>query len=178
MDGESGGKWCTCLGFGSESTEATVSLRWNITFASTFAQIRNCTCAPLPCQHLPLLLPTPANYSFTFSWMCYQGISSHYSNQMAKAKGWLMHATTRQKVSSHAAEHCDRPRALWVRWVFVHHVYVLARMASQRLLGLEARNRPVLTVCTCLCGIVFKGESQWAAIKDLWVSTGITIMSI
>lgn len=71
-----------------------------------------------------------------------------------------MHATTRQKVSSHAAEHCDRPRALRVRWVFVHHVYVLARMSLRRRLGLEARIRPVVTVCTCLCGIVFIGESQ------------------
>lgn len=80
------------------------------------------TCTAPLCQHLLSLLPTPANYSFTFSWMLYQGMPSHYSSQLATAKGRLLHTATRLKVSSHTAGHCHRPWALWVRSVYVYQI--------------------------------------------------------
>lgn len=51
------------------------------------------------CQHLPSLLPTPANYSFTFRGTLYQGTPSHYSSQLAAAKGRLLRTDARRKVT-------------------------------------------------------------------------------
>lgn len=52
-----------------------------------------------PCQHLPSLLPAPANYSLTFLGTLYQGTPSHYSSQLAAAKGRLLRTNTRRKVT-------------------------------------------------------------------------------
>lgn len=54
---------------------------------STYTKYAAFTCTPPLRQHLNSLLPKPANYSFTFSWMLYQGMPSHYSRQLATAKG-------------------------------------------------------------------------------------------
>lgn len=80
------------------------------TFASTY------TCPQRLCQHLDSLLPTPVNYSFTFSWMLYYGMPSHYSRQLATVKGQPLRTATRLKVSSHTAGHCHRPWALCTRF--------------------------------------------------------------
>lgn len=39
------------------------------------------------CQRLLLPIPTPANYSVTFSWTLYRGTPSHYGSQLAAADG-------------------------------------------------------------------------------------------
>ena len=80
--------------------------RWDsLTFGPTHTHVHT---AALSAPALPLL-PTPSNYSSTFSWTLYRGVPSHYSRQLATAKGQLLHATTRLKVSSHGAGRCHGP---------------------------------------------------------------------
>lgn len=121
-----------------------------------FAPAQTCN-LPL-CQHLLLLHPAPANYSFTFSWTLYRGTPSHYSSQLALSKDRLLPAKRSARPDT---GHAGREAPLWSTGA-CQMCALPGSDCSQQVLtrpsGLGAKIRAeVMYVCVCVCG---KYESQ------------------
>lgn len=94
---EDGGEASFCLSASPLWSQRADKVKLSKTFFFSRTHSLTHTHTPPLCQHLCSLLPTPANYSFTFSWILYQGLPSHYSRQLATAKGQLLHTATPAK---------------------------------------------------------------------------------